>query len=650
MKFRTKMILAYTTVALLISLALGLVIYRISVRYEENSQKINLTITAKSFVTQIDDRLGRMDAILNYILSDPSMLESMTILGRGHDRQLPSTFEIDAKNKLQSGISTEYIIRNSYRTVYFNDDGYLASSAVKQSGSHALNQRLVETFDIDDLTYLDPVREADGRTALVGPHDDFWAVYGQTPVYSLMKAPRGYWLGYLEVENRVDTLSALASSDPDIRYVILINGDELLFDSETGSRPPATGGGDTFGDGTEAATEGAAIEEKAGRYTMIARDILGTRQTNEGSENGNSADGPEKASSMLSGKIVKENGNVYAAAGSDQFDVTVLVYKTTDAMTSGRNRIFLTSFLAAAVMFGLCLVSIILWSNHLTKPVRQLQEIVEDTNIENLPNWSKSRRVRQMEQGKRNLDEFAALAHSYRTMTGRLNTALENEKRASLLQLQAQFDTLQTQVNPHFIYNVLNVISSRAVMADDEVICEMCGCLGNMLRYSTNNKARYAKVEEELTYLDSYFYLLKSRYEDKLHVTVDMQPAVLDRVIPKMTLQQVVENSIKHGFHDKDKDMEITLTGRETECGWYILIRDNGVGATQDKLAEIHGRLEEVRENFRDLSVPTQAEIGGIGLTNTFARCLLLFQERLVFELGNVSEGSGFEVRIGEKA
>lgn len=66
MKFRSKMVLAYTTVALLLSLVLGVVIARISLQYEMNSQKNNLQISAKSFVSQMDEKLGRMDAIMNY--------------------------------------------------------------------------------------------------------------------------------------------------------------------------------------------------------------------------------------------------------------------------------------------------------------------------------------------------------------------------------------------------------------------------------------------------------------------------------------------------------------------------------------------------------------------------------------------------------
>ena len=592
MKFRVRMILAYSTIAVLVSLVLGLLMYRSGDRYERNTQRNSLEVSARSYVTQMDDRLGRMDAILYYILSDPSMLESMTLLGRASDGNIPGNFLMQAKNTMEVGVSTEYIMRNSYRTVYFNEDGFFASSAVRQSGYDALNQRLIEDYALEEVDYLDPVIEGDGHSVIVGPHTDFWGAYGSVQVYSMMKAPRGNHLGFLEVENRIDSLKSLASSDPDIRFAILVNDNELLYASDPG---------------------------------MDAAGIAG---------------------SMQPGEILSRGGSEFAKAVSDRYALTVITGKPQSLMAGGRSRVFLTSFLAALFTFGICLVSIIIWSSILTRPVRRLQSIVENTSIDNLKDEERSREMGQL--GRTN-DEFAGLVEAYQAMTSRLDQALQNEKRSAMLQLQAQFDTLQTQVNPHFIYNVLNVISSRAVMDDDEVICEMCGCLGNMLRYSTNNIDRYARVEEELQYLDSYFYLLKSRYEDRLTVRTDMDETVKKQIIPKMTLQQIVENSVKHGFHETGVKMEISLSGRSLEKGWLITVRDNGVGITPERLAEIRERLGTVQASFLDREVPTEAQIGGIGLTNTYARCLLLFGDSLIFEIGNAEDGSGFETKIGRR-
>ncbi len=414
------------------------------------------------------------------------------------------------------------------------------------------------------------------------------------PVYSLMKALRGEGMGFLEVENRMDSLDLLERSDPDTCFLILVNGDELLYASEKDY-------GDTLSDSSR------SLMEKLGE-----------------------------------GEVLSLDGGIYTKAASDDFDLTVLAYKERDLLREEKNRIFFISFFAAMMAFAVCLAMIIFWSSILTRPIKRLQEVVESTNIENLQD---DRRL----ENPGGPDEFQELIQSFQTMTARLNTALQNEKKAAMLQLQAQFDTLQTQVNPHFIYNVLNIISSRAVMADDEVICEMCGSLGNMLRYSTNNKERYAPVKKELEYLDHYFYLLKARYEDRLEVTMDIDGEIGEQIIPKMAVQQLVENCVKHGFHHTDVHMHITITGKVLDDRWIIRVQDNGSGIGEGALEALREKLQEVQREILERSMPAEMGIGGMGLANTYARCLLLYSEDCIFEMENAPYGHGFVVTVGQK-
>lgn len=118
MKFRSKMILAYTTVAFLVSLVLGIVVARISLQYETTSQKNNLRVSARSCVTQMDENLRRMDAIMQYILSDANLLESITWLAKDQEGDVQNRYVLNAKSELGIGLSTEYIMKNCYRTVF----------------------------------------------------------------------------------------------------------------------------------------------------------------------------------------------------------------------------------------------------------------------------------------------------------------------------------------------------------------------------------------------------------------------------------------------------------------------------------------------------------------------------------------------------
>lgn len=593
MKFRSKMVLAYTTVALLVSLILGIAVARISLQYEMTSQKNNLRVSAKSYVTQMDERLSRMDAIMKYILSDSNLLESIHWLAKAGEGDISNRYVLDARSNLGTGLSTEYIMKNSYRTVFFNQDSFLASSAIYTTGSGELpKQRLISEFEVEEIPYLEPVAAAQGESVIVSSHPDYWGYNDHVPVYSLMKALRGEGMGFLEVENRVDSLDLLEKSDPDIDFLIVVNGGELLYASD-----------DEYG------------------------DKLAEQET-------------EKIRGLQENQILKENGAIYTKAVSMDFDLTVLAYKKSALLEKERGQLFFISFAATLATFGISLAMIVFWAGILTRPIKSLQETVENTNIENLKD---NRHL----DGAGAPDEFQELIRAYQAMTFRLDEALQNEKQAAKLQLQAQFDTLQAQVNPHFIYNVLNTISSRAILDNDEAICEMCGSLGTMLRYSTNNKERYASVEKELEYLDSYFYLLKARHENSLDVTIDVDRKIRKQVIPKMTLQQLVENCVKHGFRNMDTGRHISVTGRVENGRWTIRVQDNGAGVPGETLLKLQERLGEVRRDILERSKPAEMEIGGMGIVNTYARCLLLYPEDLVFEMENVPDGHGFVVTVG---
>ncbi len=585
MKFRSKMVLAYTTVAFLISLILGISVARISLQYETTSQKNNLRVSARAYVTQMDEQLGRMDAIMQYILSDAVLLESITWLAKNQDGSVPSNYILDAKSEISTGLSTEYIMKNSYRTVFFNQDSFLASSSIHiTSGGDIPTQRLISDFRVEDIPYLEPVIAADGGSVIVTAHPDYWSSYDTVSVYSLMKALRGNGMGFLEVESRMDDFEALERSDANIDFLIVVNGEELLYASDRS-------------------------------YGTVLKESDRKRLRN-----------------LQGDTILEENNAIYTKASSSEFDLTVLAYKKDFLLEKERGKLFSIAFLATLLTFGISLMMIIFWAGVLTKPIKRLQETVENTNIENLKD-------NQHLEKAGYTDEFQELIRAYQAMMARLDKALRSEKQAAMLQLQAQFDTLQAQVNPHFIYNVLNTISSRAVLDNDETICEMCGCLGNMLRYSTNNKERYATVRKELEYLDNYFYLLKARHENRLETSIDVDEEIKKQIIPKMTLQQLVENCVKHGSRNMDSGIHISITGRVLKDRWVIRVQDNGCGISQEALLELQEKLKEARRNILERAISAEMEIGGMGIVNTYTRCLLLYSEDFIFEMENVPGG-----------
>src|SRR5699024_8990437 len=169
----------------------------------------------------------------------------------------------------------------------------------------------------------------------------------------------------------------------------------------------------------------------------------------------------------------KTSGMLVSRSSSEEFDLSVIAYIPEIAEGDGREAILITAMAAAIIAFGVCLLLIILWSYILTKSIRELRGVIEQTSLENLD-------IQAIETDY-GLDEVRTLANSYQAMTKRLSQAVNSEKRALMLQMQAQFDALQAQINPHFLYNVLNIISGRGIENNDDMICDMCGALASML-------------------------------------------------------------------------------------------------------------------------------------------------------------------------
>ncbi len=210
--------------------------------------------------------------------------------------------------------------------------------------------------------------------------------------------------------------------------------------------------------------------------------------------------------------------------------------------------------------------------------------------------------------------------------------------------MQAEFDALQAQMNPHFLYNVLNVISHRGVLNRDETICEICERLASMLRYSAGISQRLVPIREELDYLNHYLFLLKTRYRDKLVYSLDIADETKDQMIPKIVLQQLVENSITHGFSETSGVMQINVHGFTEGNSWLMEISDNGCGFSEDDINSLNRKMEKIADALNRGQFALN--VGGMGLLNIYARFVILFGSDVVFRIVNMDSG-GAKVIIG---
>lgn len=580
------MIVAYALFSIMIAGAIGFFYHNYAYsQYEKNEEK-NMEIMGDQLGTQMDEIIRPMELAFNYILSDSTVLSGISFLSKQEtgESALLNAYSTSVKGDIQKGISTDYLTYQFYRTVFFNQNG-IAVSTYRNS-----EQKMNNIVDFARMEWIQEFENTRNTTILVAPHVDNWKKANGKMVFSLVKQIQGTGMGYLEVQKLVSDLQEeLKIANDKVDFMIYTSDNKLLH-----------------------STKGLVA---SGRY----------QQLSEGNEN--------------FCQIINLDGEeIVVKRISERYGMKVLVMENTSILSNESNMLMPMTLGIAGIFLTISMIFIMLLSFYLARPIRQLRQVIEKTNLNNLgeetgikidiPN-----------------DEIEALNISYQKALERLQESIEKEKKMSLLQIQAQFDVLQSQVNPHFLYNVLNVISARGVSNGDEEICEICGSLATMLRYSTNTKTRYAKLKEEIVYVEQYFYLLKVRYEHKLTYEIDIQTEIKEQVVPKMVLQQIVENCINHGFQNSTGQMKVKITGFQRQNNWKIKIEDNGEGFSEDAIKELHVKFEKTKWRLLKERSGIELEIGGIGLVNSYARMLLLYNDSLIFQIGNNKNGA--EVVIG---
>lgn len=200
-------------------------------------------------------------------------------------------------------------------------------------------------------------------------------------------------------------------------------------------------------------------------------------------------------------------------------------------------------------------------------------------------------------------DEIGILIQKFNTMNDRIRVLVNENYEIKLREQQAEIQALNFQMNPHFLYNTLNVMNWVAIENDQRELSKMLLCLSNMLHYTTRKDWDAVQVREEIDWMSNYFYLMNIRFEDKFAVHVDIDPALHEERVPRLLFQPFVENAIIHGFEFMESGGLITISGRiQGDARWFT-VTDNGCGMG-----------EETIERILSGETPT------VGIANTIAR------------------------------
>ena len=236
-------------------------------------------------------------------------------------------------------------------------------------------------------------------------------------------------------------------------------------------------------------------------------------------------------------------------------------------------------------------------------------------------------------------NELGELMNGFNEMSASIGLLIEKNKTISLLQKETEYQMLLQQINPHFLYNTLELINGLILSGEREQAVRVCETLGQIFRYNLK-RDKWVQVQEELDYIKQYLLIMKCKVRN-LSVYYEVEAGVVKKKILKSVLQPLVENSIRHGLVKQYQDSCITVMIENLEEGIGVMIMDNGVGISGERMKALKMDIDRIREN----PVQKSESSAHIGVLNVFQRLYLEYGERMHFNI-SAREGAGTKIQI----
>jgi two-component system, sensor histidine kinase YesM len=285
------------------------------------------------------------------------------------------------------------------------------------------------------------------------------------------------------------------------------------------------------------------------------------------------------------------------------------------------------------ILFGVLGLSLVVLATlfvsfKITSPIRILLQNIQQVEKGNM-------KVQSESFGS---DEIGILGFRFQQMIERINHLINREYKLELENKTNQLKVLQSQINPHFLYNALQSIGTIALKNKVPQIYSLITHLSKIMRYGMNMEEDVVPLSKEINYTNAYLLLQKERFGENLDYSLEVEDEVTEIPVPKMILQPLIENYFKHGFDIRDGVGRIWLSCFQDKGELVMIVRDNGVGVTES-------RLREIGDHFKADAWNKTGDETNIGLKNVYVRLKLYYDHQATLQLENHDEG-GFMVTM----
>jgi sensor histidine kinase YesM len=237
-----------------------------------------------------------------------------------------------------------------------------------------------------------------------------------------------------------------------------------------------------------------------------------------------------------------------------------------------------------AVLFVVIALAMVMWAKRISaRKTTSIDEIV--------------RAIQSVQEGNLDTkltidshDEFQIIAQAFNQMLWDIKDLIEKNKEETQRSMMAEVKQLESQFNPHFLFNTLETIRCMVKYAPNDVD-RIIISLSSLLRYSINNTVKTVPLGEDLEHTKNYLEILKYRFGERLDYEISIEEEALDCIVPKLLTQPIIENAVKHGFEGREH-LYIRIKGRFFDEHLVLVIYDDGAGIDEEKLKEIQRMLK----------------------------------------------------------
>ncbi|MBQ8662601.1 MAG: sensor histidine kinase [Eubacterium sp.] len=286
---------------------------------------------------------------------------------------------------------------------------------------------------------------------------------------------------------------------------------------------------------------------------------------------------------------------------------------------------------AVGVILVLCFVAFVLmalymfFSRSISQPVAELKRAMEEVQQGNL----------SVQAQVNTKDEMQYISEGFNKMVQDLQDYIEQVYVAQICQKEAELNALKMQIQPHYLYNTLDVIRMTALENDDEDTAKLLESLASQLRYVLGKQNERMPLKDEFQMLQDYFVIIKARYQNRITFHASLGESDANLLIPKMLLQPIVENAVRHGLKMKKGPGTVVVEVKRHADWLEIGVMDNGVGIAPERVARMQEILDSPQPGMRE-----QEGWISVGTKNVYDRIKLNCGKEYGFTIQSV-EGMG---------